>query len=93
MEGLFQTKAGARGERKMVANMEAEVAAALEVNVGVEGGDVGNLINTQKLKATMMLKVKGKKLVKMTQINLPQPKQQPLTVSNRLKKCKKVFGQ
>ena len=73
MEGLFQTKAGARGERKIVANVDEEVAAGPEVNVGVEGGDVGNLINTQKLKATSMLKVKENKLVRMTQINLPQP--------------------
>ena len=93
MEGLFQTKVGARGERKMVANIDGEVAAGPEVNVGVEAGDVVNLINTQKLKATMMLKVKENKLVRMTQINHNHPKQQTLTVSHRLKKCKKVFSQ
>ena len=93
MEGLFQIKVGARGERKMVANIGEEVGAGLEVNVGVEEGDAGNLINKKKLKATMMLKVKEKKLVKMTQINLLNPKQQPLTVIHQLKKCKKVFSQ
>ena len=93
MEGLFQTKVGARGERKMVKNMDAEVAAGPEVNVEAEVGDAGNLINTQKLKATKMLEVNKKKSVKMTQINLPHPKQQLLAVSQQLKKCKKVVSQ
>ena len=93
MEGLFQIKVGARGERKMVANIGEEVGAGLEVNVGVEAGDAGNLINTQKLKATMILKVKEKKSVKMTQINLLNPKHLPIPVSQQLKRCKKVISQ
>ena len=93
MEGLFQTKVGVRGERKTVANMEEEVEVGQEVNAGAEAGDAGNPINTQILKATMMLQAKEKKSIKMTQINLPHPKPQTLTASQQLKKCKKVVSQ
>ena len=70
--------------------MDAEVAVGPEVNVGVEVGDAVNPINTQRIKATMMLEVNKKKSVKMTQINLLHPKQLLLAVSQQLKKCKKV---
>ena len=73
--------------------MDAEVAVGPEVNVGAEVGDAVNPINTQRIKATMMLEVNKKKSVKMTQINLPNPKQQLLAVNKQLKKCKKVVSQ